>query len=295
MNNRLVMPGKRYFLFLLGPGVLLYAFVVLLPLLRSLHDSFYRFSGIRADRFVGIRNYAQLVQDEQFLNALRNNLVITLLCVIGQIGIALVIATLLQGRGIWFRHVHRSVLFFPVVLSTVIVGFLWTMLYNRDYGLINWVLRGIGLEALIHPYLDDPKTVLLFVSLPIIWQYIGYYMVIILAGMSNVSQEIYEMGEIDGAVGWRKLVYLTMPLIRETLVVCLMLCISGNMQVMDHIYVMTGGGPGSASSVMAMYAYTKSFQQANIGYGNTVSIGILLVSLFFIVLTRRFAKGEKHA
>lgn len=293
MTNQVLRPKKGLFLLLFGPGVIWYIFAVILPLLSSLWYSFFSFKGYRLDKFVNLKNYVELVQDTVFWQSLKNNIVITILCVIGQIGIALLIATMLNTKLVFLKKLHRAVIFFPGVLSAMIVGFIWTMMYNKDYGLINFFLNGLHLESFILPWLDDPRIVIYFVSIPLIWQYIGYYTVIILAGMSSISKDVYEMSAIDGANTWQKLLYITMPLIKPTLVVCLMLCISGNMQVFDHIFVMTEGGPGTSSMVMALHAYSKTFEQGRIAYGNTVSIGILLVSLFFIGLSRFIIGGKK--
>ncbi len=293
MDNKVLRPKKSMFVLLLGPGIVWYVFAVIVPLLGSLRYSFFSFKGMRADKFAGLANYAELVNDLLFWDSLKNNMIITVLCVIGQIGLALIFATMLNSRMAKLKNLHRAVLFFPGVLSMVIVGFIWTIMYNNDYGLINFFLRALRLDFLILPWLDDPRYVIYFVSIPIIWQYIGYYMVIIMAGMSSISGEVYEMAKIDGVNGWKELIYITIPLIKNTIIVCLMLCISGNMQVFDHIFVMTMGGPGTSSAVMALYGYSKTFTQVRIDYGNTISIGILLTSLILILITRRIIGGRK--
>ncbi|MDD4297849.1 MAG: sugar ABC transporter permease [Ruminiclostridium sp.] len=293
MTNKMLRPKKGIFILLFAPGIVWYIFTVILPLSSSLVYSFFSFKGMRIDKFVGFTNYAELIYDKIFWLSLKNNVIITVLCVVGQIGIGLVFAAILNMKMLKFKNLHRSVIFFPGVLSAVIIGFIWTMMYNKDYGLINFILEKLNLDFLILPWLDNPKHVIYFVSIPLIWQYIGYYMVIIMAGMSAISKEVYEMADIDGVTPWGKTVYITMPLIKDTLMVCLMLCISGNMQVFDHILVMTEGGPGTSSMVMAILAYSKTFEQGRIAYGNTVSIGILIISLFFIVVSKLIIGGGK--
>lgn len=293
MENNALRPKKYMFVLLLGPGIIWYVFTVIAPMLSSLRYSLFSFKGVKINKFVGLANYKELITDSVFWISFKNNLVITILCVIGQIGIALLFAMLLNTVYVKFKNFHRAFIFFPGILSTIIVGFIWTIMYNSDYGLINYFLRLLHLDSLILPWLDDPKTVLIFVCIPIIWQYIGYYMVIIMAGMSNISKDIYEMADIDGASGIQKLFSITMPLIKNTLMVCLMLCISGNMQVFDYIFIMTGGGPGTSTSVMAMYGYNKTFTQFRIDYGNTISVGILVISLVLILITKRIVEGRR--
>lgn len=293
MTSSVLKPNKKTFFLCLAPGLIWYCFVILFPLYSAFKYSFYKWSGGPVKQFIGLENYKALIRDEIFWFSFKNNLIITILCVIGQIGIALIIATILNSRSAKFKQFHRAVIFFPVILSTVIIGFIWTIMYNKDFGLINWLLHFLKLDFLILQWLDNPKYVIYSLCAPIIWQYIGYYMVILMAGMTNISSEIFEMAEIDGATGWKKLFYITMPLIKNTLGVCIMLCIAGNMQVFAHIYVMTSGGPGTSSMVMAMHSYSKSFTQYQLGYGSAISIGILILSLTLVIITRKIIGGKK--
>ena len=123
---------------------------------------------------------------------------------------------------------------------------------------------------------------MLLVSIPLVWQYIGYYMVILLSGISSIDKEIFESAEIDGANAVQRAIYIVFPLIKNTLLICITLCIAGNMKAFDNIYVMTSGGPGTSSMVMALYGYTVSFKQNNMGYGCCVSVAIFVLSLLVI-------------
>lgn len=291
MNNILKLK-KRTFILFLAPGLLWYFFVTIMPLVSAFKNSFYQWSGGANKVFIGLENYTTLLQDELFWHSFKNNLIITGLSVVGQIGIALILASLLNARFMKLKQFHRAVIFFPIILSTVIIGFIWTIMYNKDYGLINWFLTTFGLDFLIQPWLDNPDTVIYAVSAPIVWQYIGYYMIILMAGMTTIPKEVYEMAEIDGASGLQRIFLITLPLMKNTLIVCLMLCIAGNMQVFSHIFVMTSGGPGVSSMVMAMYGYSKSFIQYQLGYGSTISIAILLISLTLVLGVRRLLGGN---
>lgn len=284
-TNRLMYPKKRYFVLLLLPIIIWFAFAILMPIIGAFRYSFYQWSG-GPMKFVGFDNYKALVADEVFRTAFKNNLIIIVISVVGQIGIALVLATLMTSRALKFVRFHRTVIFFPVLLSAVVVGFVWTLMYNKDYGFLNAILRGIGLENLIFPYLDDPERVLYSLIVPLVWQFIGLYMVIISSGIANIDKEVFEVAEIDGAVGWKKLFYITLPLIKPTIMASLMMCISGNMKVFSHIQVMTNGGPGNSSMVMALYAYKRSFAMNEIGYGSAISIAILIISLIMVGITR---------
>lgn len=293
MSQRIFKPKTITFLMYLGLPVLWYVFVVITPLLLSFRYSLYEWSGGPKMRFVGLTNYSQLLIDYDFWFSFKNNLMITLLCIVGQIGIAFILAALMTTRVLKFKEFHRTVIFLPVVLSPVVIGFIWMLMYNQQIGILNWVLRALGLGFLIRPWLDDPNLVIFSVSIPLIWQYIGFYLVILMASLQSIPKEIFEAAEIDGADGFKRTVYIIFPLLSNTLKVAIMLCIAGNMKVFDHIYVMTGGGPGKSSMVMAQYAYNNSFIMFKLGYGSTISIGILILSLVIILLSRKLM-GGKH-
>jgi raffinose/stachyose/melibiose transport system permease protein len=286
MKSSALRPKAPVFIMYLLPGLALYTYIALSPIISSLRLSFYMWTGGKKITYVGWANYQNLFKDEIFWRAFGNNLVITLLCIVGQIGFAFLFSSMLNSRWTWLKSFHRTVAYFPVTLSAVIVGFTWSFIFNYNYGLLNAVLRMAGLKEWAQPWLDNPKSIIYIISIPIIWQYIGFYMIILLAAITSIDKEVFEMAELDGANGLQKAFKITLPMIRNTLIVTVMLCISGNMRIFDHIYVMTGGGPGTSSMVMAMHAYNASFIKYQLSYGSTLSIAILVLSLLLIVLSR---------
>lgn len=280
--NSVLKPPKRTFVVYLLPPIILYAFTVFVPIVLAIYYGSFDWSGGANMKFIGLNNYKELLQDKTFWQAFSNNLILTGLCVLGQVGLAFVFASLLNSRIVKLKNMHRTLAYLPSVLSAAVVGFLWTMVYDYNYGLLNTVLRFLGQNSAVKPWLDQPKLSLLLVSIPMIWQYIGFYLVILMAAFASIDPEVLEMAEIDGATGLKKAIYITLPLIRRTLLVCLTLCIAGNMKSFDHIFVMTGGGPGTSSIVMALYAYIESFTRYRMGYGSAMSILILILSLICI-------------
>lgn len=285
MKNRL-NPGPVTFAIYILPSFLLYTFVVFVPILVAAYYGFFNWSGGTTKEFIGFDNYRTLLTDQRFWKALSNNLFLIVFCVIGQIGLAFVFAMLLESRVAKMKSFHRTVSFFPSVLSAVVIGFIWSMIYDYNYGLINTLLKSIGMKDKVQPWLSNEKLVVLLVTIPLIWQYVGYYLIIIISSIASVDTSIFEMAEIDGATGWKKAVYITLPLIKNTITVCITLCIAGNMKAFDHIWTLTGGGPGAASEVVALYAYKTSFASQKMGYGSAVSIGILVISLVFVGVIR---------
>ena len=270
------------YLYLIIP-VAAFVFTVFVPLLTALVYSFFEWKNGPVKTFNGIANYQQLIADTTFWQAFGNNIYLVIACLIGQIGIAFLLVLLVNARTTKLKSVHRTFGFFPSTISAVCIGMIWTMVYHNNYGLLNWFIKNVmGRPDLTKVWLNDSKNIMLYVSIPLIWQYIGYYMVIMFSAIAGIDKSIFESAEIDGANGFQTALHITLPLIRNTMLVCLTLCIAGNMKAFDNIYTMTKGGPGTSSMVMAMYGYKISFEQTNMGYGSTISVAIFVLSLAVI-------------
>ena len=277
-----IKPSKKtIFLYLCLP-VAVFIFTVFVPLITALVYSFFEWKGGPRKTFNGIQNYIQLFHDSTFWLSFGHNIYLVLVCIIGQIGIAFVLVMMVNSKLVKFKTMHRTFGFFPSTIAAVCLGLIWNIIYHNKYGLLNQFLEWIGRSDLKQVWLNNTKWVMLYVSIPLVWQFIGYYMVIILSAVSGIDTEIFESAEIDGANGFQKAWYITLPLIKNTMLVCLTLCVAGNMKAFDNIYVMTEGGPGNASMVMAMYGYKVSFSQSNMGYGSCISVAIFVLSLIVI-------------
>ena len=279
---------------LLAPGILIYLFVIIVPLFTALGYSFTNWMGGLEKNFIGLKNYSILLKDEVFWSSLRHNLLIVFLTVVIQMSLAFLLTVLFMSKAMRLKGFHRTVIFLPVVLSAVVVGFIWQMIYSNDYGLLNALLRGLGLESLIAPWLDDPKRVIFSVTVPLIWQYLGVPLIIFMSAVQGISKDIYEVCELDGVRGIKKAMYITFPLIYDTIKVAIMLSISSNMLVFSHIYVMTGGGPGTSSMVLAQYAYNTSFNSMQLGYGSSIAIGIFIISFGIVIIFKKLAEVKQE-
>lgn len=295
MQNSIRPKNRVIFAYLLIP-LLLYVFAVFIPLITAAFYSFFEWKGGPTKSFIGFENYLTLMKDDIFWSSFGHNIYLVAACIIGQIGIAFVIVLMINSRYSKLKGMHRTFGFFPSTISAVYIGFIWVMVYDYKRGIINWFLDAIGKHDATKVWLNDPKLVMLLIAIPLIWQYIGYYMVILLSAISSVDQEIFEVAEIDGANAFQRAVYIVLPLIKNTLLVCITLCVAGNMKAFDHIFVMTKGGPGYSSMVMALYGYNVSFSQSNMGYGSAISIGIFVTSLVVIggvqLLINALTKGK---
>lgn len=281
MLNSIKPKGRVIFMYLVVP-VCMFIFTVFVPLVTALVYSFFDWKGGPQKTFSGLKNYITLLNDNIFWEAFGHNIFLVVACIIGQIGIAFVLVLMINSKMVKLKGMHRTFGFFPSTISAVCIGLIWNIIYHYQYGIINWFLTLIGREDLCKVWLGDSSQVMLLVSIPLIWQYIGYYMVIILSAISSIDTEIFESAEIDGANGLQRAWYIVLPLIKNTMLVCVTLCIAGNMKAFDNIFVMTKGGPGTASMVMAMYGYQISFDQSNMGYGSCISVGIFVLSLVVI-------------
>lgn len=293
MLNSIKPKKSTIILYLLLP-VAMFVFTVFVPLVTALIYSFFEWKGGPVKTFTGINNYIHLFQDKTFREAFGHNIYLVVACIIGQIGIAFILVMMINSRLVRLKGIHRTFGFFPSTISAVCIGLIWNMIYHNQYGIINWFLTAIGRSDLCRVWLGDHKLVMMLVSIPLIWQYIGYYMVIIFSVISSINPEIYESAGIDGANEVQKALYITLPLIKNTMLVCITLCIAGNMKAFDNIFVMTKGGPGTASMVMAMYGYQISFSQSNMGYGSCISVGIFVLSLLVIGGSQALVKYFLH-
>lgn len=277
-----IKPKMRVIVAFLAIPVIWYVFSVLVPLFAALFFSFFQWKGGPVKTFNGLTNYITLFHDKTFWEAFVHNIYIVFLSVIGQVGIAFIFVLMINSKLTKLKGVHRTFGFFPSTISAVYIGLIWTMIYDNKRGIINYILRATGHADQTQVWLNNSSLVLSLVAIPLVWQYIGYYMVILLSAIAAVDNEIFEVAELDGANAWQRAVYIILPLIKNMIMVCITLCVAGNMKVFDHIYTMTKGGPGTASMVMALYGYNVSFKQSDLGYGSCISVAIFVVSLIVI-------------
>ena len=281
-----LQPGRGVTAIYLLPSLLVYLLVFILPVVLIIIMSFFKFSSIKSFTFVGLANYKNLLSDPNVFLALKNNIFLVLVCLVGQLGIAFLLACMLNSKLVKGGGVYRTIIYFPVTLSAVVIGYVWQFIYDYNYGLITYFMNAVGYGDAVTPLLAQVDYVMWYVCIPMIWQYVGFHLVIMLSAMTAIDKEILEVSEIDGCNSIQKARYIIMPLIKPTLIICVFLCISANMKAFDHIMTLTNGGPGYASNVLALYAYNVSFQQFNMGYGSAVSVFILVVTAVLFVISR---------
>lgn len=273
------------------PAFIIYVVFAIFPILQSFYYSLMNWNGFNEMTFVGLSNFKKLFADPLFWNSVKNNIYVVLASVLGQVPIALFFALLLN-RKIRGAKIFRTIGFLPVVLSTVVISLTWSLIYNSRNGLINEVLRSIGLDSLAQNWLGDTKWTMAAVLVVVIWQFVGLYLIIFLAALQNVPTEILEAAKIDGASEWKTTWKITIPMIWDTILVAIILCISGSLKTFDLIYVMTNGGPAHSTDVMALYMFNETFTKLQYGYGSAVSVFIFFFSLILIAIVNKLL-GKK--
>lgn len=280
---------------LVAPAIIVFALLVVYPMFSTIYLSFFDYGLTDARiRFVGWGNYIELTQDAVFWRSLRNNLTILVVSVIVQVGFGLILAALID-RGIrWGKGIARTLNFAPVVMSAVAVGILWQLIYDPTVGLANYFVRLLGLAPPSQGWLGDPNIVIYSILVVACWQYTGYVMIIILAGMQSVSQELYEAAEIDGATELRKFFHITLPSIRNVNIAVILITMIGAIKVFDLVYILTRGGPANASQVMGTYIYYNAFTVNQAGYASTISVVLLgfALALGFLQLRLSYRPRE---
>jgi ABC-type sugar transport system permease subunit len=283
---RKVLPGYAF----IAPAFLLYAVFFIYPFVVSIYYSFVKWSGGGTKEFVGLANYRRLFSDTLLWQALSHNLVWVVGGTIIPIAIALLLGALMW-RGARGLLVFRTIFFLPVVLAEVVIAIIWNWIYHPLFGALNQMLTAIGLGSLARGWLGDPDTALLAVLVTAIWSYFGFAFVIIMAGLQDVSVDLVEAAMIDGANGWQRFVYIVIPELRHVLTMITAFTLIGGFNVFVIIFIMTQGGPGTATQVIGTYTYRTAFQESDIGYGATLSLVMttisLLASYLFIRLRER--------
>jgi raffinose/stachyose/melibiose transport system permease protein len=281
----LIFKNKKYIFLGLFPALSLFIFFVVYPIIRSFFYGFYDWNGLSRPIYVGLANFKAVLSDKVFWHAFRNNIFIVVISVFGQIPLGLVLAILLNDK---FRGAKffRFIFFMPMILSTVVVGLLWSTILNSQVGIVNNLLKSIGLGSMAHDWLGESGLALYSVGFVIIWQFFGLYMIILMAALQNIPKEVFESAELDGAGGLTKLFHITLPMIWSSIMASVVLCIAGGMKTFDLVFTMTQGGPAHATDLMAIYMYNKTFETYKYGYGSAVSLVIFVLSFTLIVGSR---------
>jgi raffinose/stachyose/melibiose transport system permease protein len=282
------LPGKWLTISLfLAPALVVYLVFVIIPIIQAAHFSLYKWNGLGPlEDFIGLANYQVALASDVFWQAVGNNVLVIVLSLLLQIPFSLGLAILLNRR-FPGRAIFRLLFFVPYVLSEAITGIVFSLLLQPD-ALVDSGLRGIGLEGLIQDWLGNTDIVMLTLFVIISWKYFGFHMILLLAGLQGIPREIEEAALIDGAGRWQAFRYVTLPLIGPTLRVSVFLSVIGALQLFDLVWVMTGGGPLTATTTMAVNMFKSGFEEQQMGYGSALAVLLFLCALVVALLYQRF-------
>jgi ABC-type sugar transport system permease subunit len=277
---------------LIAPALLMFVVFTLYPVARTVFNSFHVIGPRGISHFVGLSNFAQLLTTDQvFWKAVWNTAVFSLVGTVADVLGGLLLALCLYARPPFARSL-RIIWFTPVLMSYVVVGIIWIWIYDYDWGLLNLLLRWLGLGALEHSWLGDPATALWSVLVAHLWKWLGFNMIICLAALYALPREVLGAAELDNCGWFAKLVYIIIPMLRPTLVNLLILSFIGKMMIFDLVWVMTGGGPLWSTETISTYVYKRAFDwnTFDLGYPSAIAVLWFLIILAFILLLGRLLR-----
>jgi putative chitobiose transport system permease protein len=268
---------------LLAPYLILFVVILAYPLLYSIYLSFFNATLNQAPAFVGLGNFATLFADGEFHLALRNTFYFALFAVVGETILPLMMALAMNER-LPFRTAFRTAFFLPVVTSWVVVSLIWSMLFSQQ-GLVNSIISVVGFSP--QPFFSDGGQAMWIIIAVSIWKNLGYYMVIYLAALQGVPQELYEAASIDGATRWRQIWHIAVPAVRPIIYFVLTISIISSMQLFTQPFIMTNGGPLDATLSIVMLLYRHAFVQLEFGYGSAIATFLLVLLVALSLINKR--------
>ncbi|MBV9380681.1 MAG: sugar ABC transporter permease [Streptosporangiaceae bacterium] len=273
---------------LLAPPLVLFIGFVIVPMVFAAWYSLYNWSGYGPlTDFIGVQNYRGVLTGPVFHQALTHNVIIAVLSVVIQLPVSIALALLLNRR-MRGQTAMRLAVFTPYVLSEATAAVMWLLLLQPS-GFVNALLNGVGLGGLVHQWLASTSLVLYMLFVVITWKYIGFGIVLLLAGLQGIPAELREAAAIDGATPWQATRRVTLPLLGPTIRIWIFLSVIGSLQLFDIVWIMTLGGPADASQTMLTYQYINGIQRTQFGYGATVSVVLFVISFVFALAYQRFA------
>lgn len=277
------------------PAVILTLMFTIWPTVQALYLSFTNATSLGLNnKFVGLDNYIYMFHDKSFIQALINTAKLMAVVPVITIFCSLVLAFVLNQCKLKEMVLYRTIFYFPNIVSLTVVGIIWSFVFHPNVGIVNKILGAVGLESLQRSWLGDSKTALWCIAFTLLWQAAGYYMVMHIAAMDGISPEIYESATLDGASAWRKLVSITMPLMKDIIGITFVLALSGTINLSFVLsQVMTGGGPNGASSVLLQYMYTQGFVNGNFGYAMAITVFTLAISVALSMLSRKLTDASE--
>lgn len=280
-KNKKIVP----YLYML-PGLIMVLVFVYIPVITNFVYSFFRLSSYSSgSTFVGLDNYSRFFTRDTFPIMIKNNMLYCIISLIVQVGFGTFVALLLESRAAGrFRNVYRNIYYLPALISLTAVGILFTFIYNPDIGMLNSVLRYLGLNHWIRTWLGDSKIAIYCIIAMSQWQFTGYITLLMVVAIQNVSQDYLEAAAIDGAGPVTRAVHVILPLVKEQLLVCTIITVIGAFKLFTEVYSTTAGGPGNSTQVLGVYLYQNAFLHDDLGMAAVTGVFIFVVTMILSII-----------
>lgn len=283
---------KPAFLFI-APAFIFFTLFIIVPTVSSVYYSLTSWDGISPDiKFIGLANYKEIFTSARFGNALKNTVILTIFISIFENTIALGLALIVDNVR-WGKNFFRSAFYIPVLISGIVSGFIWKIMYNYNFGTFNAVLGNLGMDSWKQDWLGNSSLTLIMIGIVLIWKGAGYYMIIYLASLQSVSTDLIEAAQIDGASPWQRFKSITIPLISGDFTINFTLSLINGLKVFDQINVMTDGGPGFTSETLVYLLYKVGFNEGRQGFGTAVGIMLLFIIIVLNTLQQKFLRSRE--
>lgn len=280
------------FMFIL-PAFAFFTLFIIMPTLASVYYSFTSWDGLNpAVKFIGLANYKEICTSARFANALKNTVLLTVFISLLENAAALILALLVDNVK-WGKNFFRSAFYIPVLISGIVSGFIWKIMYNYNFGAINSILTSMGMGDFKQDWLGNPKLTLIMVGIVLVWKGAGYYMIIYLASLQSVPTDIVEAAAIDGASPWQRFRAITIPLISGAFTINFTLSLINGLKIFDQISVMTDGGPGFTTETIVYLLYKVGFNEGRQGFGTAVGIVLLFIIIILNAIQQKFLKSRE--
>lgn len=277
----------------IAPAFIFFTLFIIVPTISSVYYSFTSWDGISPNvKFIGLANYKEIFTSARFGNALKNTVILTVFISICENVMALVLALIVDNVR-WGKNVFRSAFYLPVLVSGIVSGFIWKIMYNYNFGTFNTILKNIGLENARQDWLGNTSLTLIMIGLVLIWKGAGYYMIIYLASLQSVSTDLIEAAQIDGATAIQRFRHITIPMISGAFTINFTLSLINGLKVFDQINVMTDGGPGFTSETLVYLLYKVGFNEGRQGFGTAVGIMLLFIIIILNTLQQKFLRSRE--
>jgi len=300
MKRKTSSIDKGYGIFLI-PGIIAFLIIIIFPFMINLGISFTMWRGVRAPVWIGLKNFQTLIQDSVFWLSFKNDLILLIAMTVIPTIVGLVLATFLfdyitNNFGQNVSSFFRAGFYLPQIIPGAVAAIVWEWILQPDWGVVNYILKAIGLSSWTRDWFGNPSTALLAVMVVLIWVQIGYPVVIFMAALQRIEPELLEAASIDGASWFQKFYYITIHLIRPEILVVVLTTSIYTLKIFGQVYVLTRGGPGNTTSVPSYYAYKNFFETQQVGYGSAISLTvaaiIIVLTIIFINIQSRQEREE---